>query len=157
MSRIPDGTTIENLTLRGVNESLSVHGSNQRIINVNTNTFPAGALKAATQPNTPEVYGSGIWFYRIGGTANSNSATLPAITILNDNTPQPPGNLDFENLVVTGCIDAHSVVSAGGSAGTWMFRNVSAEDCNTPLVTIDDDGSHPWGIVGLVTIENSGI
>jgi Pectate lyase superfamily protein len=151
--------TLENLMLNCYNECIYVGGgtSNTRILNVNTSINGATGIGTAAQPNAAEVYGSQIWLYRIGGTALSNSFTTPSIIILNDNAPQPPGILDFENLVTVGVINAHSIVNQSGTAGDWILSNVSIEDSSLGYLLIDDDGTHHWSQINSINIKVPGV
>jgi hypothetical protein len=146
---------LENIELDGYNEAL-VCGSNCRMFNVNLQTGPTG-IGTALQPNAPFVYGGSIWLDWIGGTANSNSTTLPSIIILNNNSSQSPGILHFTDLTNIGHIEARSVVNQGPEAGGWHFTNVSMEESSNGFLVIDDDGTHPWASIKNITIEYGGI
>jgi pectate lyase-like protein len=152
-------STLENLTIDGYNEAVYVRGSNIRLINVNTSVNGATGIGTAKFPNAAEVYGGGIWYYHIGGSIASNSFTTPSFVILNDTAEQPPGIIDFEDLTLIGCGEAKSITSQTGTAGNWMFRNVSPEDCNNGFLVIDDDGNsaHHWTVVSAITFDHPAI
>jgi hypothetical protein len=152
-------STLENLTIDGYNEAVYVGGANIRLINVNTSVKGATGIGTAKFPNAAEVYGGGIWYYHIGGSIASNSFTTPSFVILNDTPEQPPGIIDFEDLTLIGCGEAKSITSQTGTAGNWMFRNVSPEDCNNGFLVIDDDGNnaHHWTVVSAITFDHPAI
>jgi Pectate lyase superfamily protein len=149
------GTTIANLTVIGYNEAIYCGGGIDHCIldGVNTSVNGATGIGTAAQPNAAEVYGESIWDYKKGGTASSNSFTTPAIVILNDNAAQSPGIIDFEDITTIGCVQATSITGQTGTAGSWFFRNTSAEDCNTPYLTINDDGTHHWTAIASINLD----
>jgi pectate lyase-like protein len=152
-------SALENLTIIGYNEAVYIGGSNIRLINVNTSVNGATGIGTAQFPNAAEVYGGGIWYYHIGGSIASNSFTTPSFVILNDTPAQPPGIIDFEDLTLIGCGEAKSIASQTGTAGNWMFRNVSPEDCNNGFLVIDDDGdrAHHWTVISAITFDHPAI
>ena len=157
MFALPSFTTIENLSIAGSNQAVSLYDT----VNVSfRNTCLAVNGATGQTDNTPLKITNSFWIWYKGGCIMANGSTSTPIVLFTGETPvsgEAPldGLITMEDIVAAGGgMQYIQRVNQFGTAGNMTFRNITIEDASTDVLTFSSVSGVGMGPVNAVSFEH---
>jgi len=157
MFALPSFTTIDNLSIAGSNQAVSLYDT----VNVSfRNTCLAVNGATGQTDNTPLKITNSFWIWYKGGCIMANGSTSTPIVLFTGETPvsgEAPldGLITMEDIVAAGGgMQYIQRVNQFGTAGNMTFRNITIEDASTDVLTFSSVSGVSMGPVNAVSFEH---
>src|SRR6201981_755658 len=157
MFALPSFATIENLSIAGSNQAVSLYDT----VNVSfRNTCLAVNGATGQTDNTPLKITNSFWIWYKGGCIMANGSTSTPIVLFTGETPvsgEAPldGLITMEDIVAAGGgMQYIQRVNQFGTAGNMTFRNITIEDASTDVLTFSSVSGVGMGPVNAVSFEH---
>ncbi len=154
---LPSWTTIENLSIQGSNQAVSLYG----VVDVSfRNVCLAANGVAGLTDNTPLKITNSFWIWYKGGCLMAKNSTTTPIVIFSGETSlsgEAPldGLITMEDIVAAGGgMQYIQRVNQAGSAGNFVFRNITIEDLSTDVFTFSSQSGAAYGAFGSMTFDH---
>jgi hypothetical protein len=154
---LPSYATIENLSIGGYNQAVSVFASTD--VSFRNSCLAANATTGLTD-NTPLKISNSFWIWYKGGCLMANGSSTTPIVIFSGETPiggEAPldGLITMEDIVAAGGgMQYIQRVNQFGTAGNFVFRNITVEDAATDLLVFSTQGGAAIGPVNSITFDH---
>jgi hypothetical protein len=154
---LPSWATIENLSILGSNQAVSLYNTT----NVSfRNTCLGVNGSTGLTDNTPLKITNSFWVWYKGGCLMANTSTTTPIVLFTGETPlggEAPldGLITMEDIVAAGGgMQYIQRVNQFGTAGNLVFRNITIEDISTDVLTFSTQSGAAIGPVNSVTFDH---
>ncbi|MGA8142922.1 MAG: glycosyl hydrolase family 28-related protein [Candidatus Acidiferrales bacterium] len=154
---LPSFTTLENLSILGVNQAVSIYDT----IDVSfRNACLAVDGTTGLTDNTPLKITNSFWIWYKGGCLMANGSTTTPIVLFTGETSvngEAPldGLITMEDIVAAGGGMQYILrVNQFGTAGNFVFRNITIEDAATDILSFSAQGGAVYGAFESITFDH---
>lgn len=154
---LPSYSTLENLSILGYNQAVSIFAT----INVSfRNACLAVNATTGLTDNTPLKISNSFWIWYKGGCLMANGSNTTPIVIFSGETPlggEAPldGLITMEDIIgAGGGMQYIQRANQFGTAGSLVFRNITIEDAATDVLSFSSQGGAALGPVNGITFDH---